>query len=282
MSTFTLANTSTTVQLIPDLSQEQLLAFPAFKNWLSQLTHSLSKQSSPTHPFHSAPYSLESITIQSADRWGPSKRIGFLKLQATIKNVKGTSLPGGIFLRGPAVGMLVILQPDDLPKENQDEKYVLLTVQPRIPCGSLQFVELPAGMVDNGTFKGIAAQEIKEELGIDIPEKELINLSELAFTSEPAQTIEEEDREGQEGLPQAMFPSAGGCDEYIQIFLHEKRVPRSKLKEWEGKFTGLMDQGEMITLKVVKLEDLWLEGARDSKALTAWALYSGLKLKGKL
>ncbi|KAG4426903.1 hypothetical protein IFR05_017614, partial [Cadophora sp. M221] len=74
----------------------------------------------------------------------------------------------------------------------------------------------------------------------------------------------------------------GGCDEYIPIFLHEKRIPREQLKEWTGKLTGLRSEGEKITLKLVKLEDLWLEGARDAKALAAYALYEGLKRSGKL
>lgn len=194
-----------------------------------------------------------------------------MKIQATITNSEGESLPGGIFLRGASVGMLVILQPDDLAGESQEEKHVLLTVQPRVAAGGLQFVELPAGMVDDGTFKGSAAKEIEEELGLKIQEDELVNLSQLAIP----------EKEG-ESCPRAMFPSAGGCDEFIPIFLHEKMIPREQLKEWSGKLTGLREEGEKITLKLVKLEDLWLEGARDAKALAAWALYDGLKRSGKL
>jgi hypothetical protein len=41
------------------------------------------------------------------------------------------------------------------------------------------------------------------------------------------------------------------------------------LDEWTGKLTGLRDEGEKITLKLVRLEDLWWEGARDAKALRA-------------
>lgn len=169
------------------------------------------------------------------------------------------------------MGMLVILQPDDLPSGSQDEKHVLLTVQPRIAAGSLQMVELPAGMVDGSTFVGAAAKEIKEELGLEIPQDDLINLTELAIP----------DAEG-EDMPKAMFPSSGGCDESIPLFLHEKRVPRSTLKEWTGRLTGLRDEGEKITLKLVKVEDLWFEGARDAKALSALALWEGLKRNGKL
>jgi ADP-sugar diphosphatase len=46
--------------------------------------------------------------------------------------------------------------------------------------------------------------------------------------------------------------------------------------------TGLRNEGEKITLKVVKLGDLWKEGARDAKTLSAWALYHGLKKEGKI
>ena len=59
--------------------------------------------------------------------------------------------------------MMVLLQPDDLPQGSPDEKHVLLTVQPRIPAGGLQFVELPAGIVDNGSFRGMAAVAMKDE-----------------------------------------------------------------------------------------------------------------------
>ncbi len=136
--------------------------------------------------------------------------------------------------------MMVLLQPDDLPQGSPDEKHVLLTVQPRIPAGGLQFVELPAGMVEGGTFKGTAATEMKQELDLEIPEEKLINLTELAI---PEKKVEELG----EITPRAMFPSAGGCDEYIQIVLHEMAVPRAQLKEWTGKLTGLRDEGEKVS-----------------------------------
>ncbi|CAG8977252.1 hypothetical protein HYALB_00009349 [Hymenoscyphus albidus] len=254
-TTFTIPDSSVTLELCEGARKEEVLEFPAFKKWYTRIQSNLSLQSQSTHEFHSAPYALTHIQIQSLDRWGP--RIGFIKLTATVKNSKDESLPGSIFLRGASVGMLVILQPDDLSE-----------------AGSLQFLELPAGMEDDGTFKGSAAKEIKEELGLDIPEDQLVNMSELAISQ----------KEGEEEVPRAMFPSAGGCDECIPLFLHEKRVPSEQLKEWTGKLTGLRDEGEKITLKLVKLEDLWWEGARDAKALgaLALALYEGLKRVGRL
>ncbi|RDW66705.1 hypothetical protein BP5796_09454 [Coleophoma crateriformis] len=243
--------------------------------WIRTLQRNLQTQTlDPSHEFHKSPYRLQKITIQSIDRFGGG-RLGFVKLQAEVQNREGESLPGAVFLRGPSVGMLVVLQPDDLPAGSQQENYVLLTVQARVASGGLQFVELPAGMVDGGGFAGAAAKEIKEELGLEIPEDQLTNLTELAMPPAESDAMKE-------SLPRAIFPSAGGCDEFIPIFLHEKRVPRSQLKEWTGRLTGLRDEGEKITLKLVKLEDLWKEGARDAKALCAWALYEGLKKDGKL
>ncbi|KAL2161024.1 hypothetical protein VTH06DRAFT_8737 [Thermothelomyces fergusii] len=74
-------------------------------------------------------------------------------------------------------------------------------------------------------------------------------------------------------LPRAVYPSAGGGDdEYIPIHVHERRVPRERLAEWSGKLTGPRDQGEKITLKLVRMRDLWRERARDAKCLAAVAL----------
>lgn len=238
------------------------------------MTKATRLQTEASHPFHDDAYALRSVTVQSFDLFG-GNRVGFLKLVASVTNTAGESLPAAALLRGPSVAMLVMLIPDDAPP-GSDERYVVLTVQPRIPAGSLGFVELPAGMVDDaGSFKGAAAKEMEEELGITIGEDELTCLSELAAAPEDA------DPEG-EGLPRAMFPSAGGCDEYITIYSYERRIPREQLKEWSGRLTGLRSHGEKITLKVVPMKDLWREGARDAKALGALALWEGLRREKKI
>lgn len=186
--------------------------------------------------------------------------------------------------------MLVVLIPDDQPPDSLDEAYALLTVQPRIATGSLGFVELPAGMMDDeDNFAGVAAREIQEELGLVIKQEELTSLTDKV--AEIRRAREQHDRkttsmdndsavspsQDKETLPFAMYPSAGGCDEYIKILFHERRVPRNTLKEWEGKYGGLRDEGELISLKVVPLEDLWLEGGMDAKALAAVTLYKQYK-----
>ncbi|KAF4553236.1 Hypothetical protein D9617_7g029630 [Elsinoe fawcettii] len=277
MSTFNLKGwePAVHVKLADGLSQEQLLNFPAFKNWTSTLKKSLEQQSKKDHPFHNEPYQLKGIQIQAVDYFGGG-RVGFIKMKAEVKNDKDEHFPGSLFLRGGSVAMLVLLQPDDVSANSEQDKYVILTLQPRIPAGSLSFAEIPAGMLDDsGSFAGGAAKELQEETGLKIKQDELIDMTALALEDDPQQ-------QSGEHLNKAVYPSAGGCDEFIPIFLYQKRIPRSQLQDWQGKLTGLRDHGEKITLKVVKLEDLWREGARDAKSLSALALYNGLKGAGKL
>ena len=68
--------------------------------------------------------------------------------------------------------------------DSETDKQVILTLQPRIPAGSLSLAELPAGMLDDsGTFAGGAAKEIEEETGLKIAENELTDLTALAIPS---------------------------------------------------------------------------------------------------
>jgi ADP-sugar diphosphatase len=170
--------------------------------------------------------------------------------------------------------MLVMLTPDDAPDPApMEHRYVVLTVQPRVPAGSLSFVEIPAGMVDDaGSFKGVAAKEIEEELGMTIHEDELVCLSDLAAEKNSDQTSDT----GDEQMANAMFPSAGGCDEHVTLYSCERRLPRDQIEAWNGRLTGLRSHGEKITLKVVPMQHLWKVGARDAKALSALALWEGL------
>ena len=108
MSTFNLPDTSIPIHLPPDLSEAQLLSFPAFRTWIGTLQQSLSTQQDKSHTFHTAPYKLRQIDIQSVDFFG-GKRIGFLKLKAEVTNDNGEKLPGSVLLRGGSVAMMVNL-----------------------------------------------------------------------------------------------------------------------------------------------------------------------------
>ena len=125
---------------------------------------------------------------------------------------------------------------------------------------------------DSGTFSGGAAKEIAEETGLQVQASELIDMTMLALSN----------ADNEENLQQGVYPSPGGCDEFIPIFLWQKRIPREQLKEWQGKLTGLRNEGEKITLKLTRLEELWKSGGRDGKTLAAWALYEGLRREGQI
>ena len=103
---FTLPQSNLRVNTISDLSQDELVSFPAFKMWLSTLQESLARQSDSSHPFHEDPYHLRQIDIQAIDRFGGG-RLGFIKMKAEVSNGRGEKLPGSVFLRGGSVGMLV-------------------------------------------------------------------------------------------------------------------------------------------------------------------------------
>jgi ADP-sugar diphosphatase len=165
------------VVLTKEISKHQLLNFPAFNTWLATLESSLARQAEPDHPFHNDPYTLRSVTIQSVDYFGPT-RIGFIKLSAVVRNGKNETLPGIVFLRGGSVAILMILRPSD----SKTERWVIMAEQPRIPVGSLTFMEIPAGMLDNeGTFVGAAAKQIAEETGLEIKTRDLKDLTGLAL-----------------------------------------------------------------------------------------------------
>jgi ADP-sugar diphosphatase len=244
-----------TVRLTSNIHKDQLLGFPAFQTWTTTLKSSLARQTQADHPFHSTPYSLKSVTVQSVDYFGidpitQEPKLGFVKIQADVRNKEGDYLPGIAFLRGGSVAMLIILRPSD----SKNERWVIMTEQPRIPAGSLSFLEIPAGMMDrHKSFTSAAVTEIEEETGLKIPPEELRDLTKLAL----------EAAEVPEDLKPAMYSSPGGSDEYIGIMLWEKVMDRQEIENLKGKLTGERTQGEKITVRILNYEDLWKVGARE-------------------
>lgn len=189
---------------------------------------------------------VSAVHFQSVDMFGP--KIGFIKFKASITDKSGKPLPGIVFMRGGCVAMLCVLT-------CKDKKYTVLTVQPRPASGRFDFVEIPAGMLDgSGNFAGVAAKELDEELGLKIDSKDLIDLSEKA------------------GHSRGVFVSPGGTDETIRLFVYEQEVTQDELAAMHGKCTGLLSEGEQITLRVVALDDDILT-IDDGKTIVAYALY---------
>ncbi|CAJ0896813.1 5891_t:CDS:2, partial [Entrophospora sp. SA101] len=163
-----------------------------------------------------------------------------------------------------SVAVLLILRSIDENDPTMKEQ-VVLTYQARIPAPSFSFPEIPAGMLDgSGNFSGKCSDEIKEEIGIEIKEKDLIDLTELAYGDKF----------------RGAYPSPGGSDEFLKLFLCIKEMKKEDVEKLEGKLTGLKDEGENITVRLIKLNELWK--IPDMKALSALALYNALKNEGKI
>lgn len=207
---------------------------------------------------------VHSVDIQSVDLFGPTN-VGFLKLKADITK-DGKFVPGICFIRGDSVGILVVLRCEGL-------EYLLLTVQPRPAVGSAGFVEIPAGMVDaSGKFVGQAAVEIEQETGYKITETDLTDLS----TSWCGSPSDPHDGAGADD-PVSYALSPGGCDECMQFFLHRRDVTPDELTALEGKATGVIEEGEVIKLKVTLL-DRHARRIPDGKTQIALGLYRELQL----
>jgi len=201
---------------------------------------------------------ISSILIQSIDMFGP--RVGFIKFKAEA-TVDGKFVPGIVFMRGGAVAILVVL------KNKDDGKYYTLIVrQPRIAVGKDNLPEIPAGMLDgDGNFAGVAAKEMKEETGLALETKDLIDMTQLAYGDK---------------FP-GMFPTCGGSDEFNRLFLYRKEMSGDEINGMQGKLTGVAEEGEMIKLQIIPFDDLW-QVSPDAKALAALCLHDNLIAEGEI
>lgn len=231
--------------------------------YVSSVTHDQATKALQSEPFQnwvqnasqkrgSKQIEIHSVELQSVDMFGPS-RVGFVKLNSHCTLIDGKTehehrLPGICFLRGSSVGILVKLHCRDDGKD-----YSLLVEQPRIPIGEVCTLELPAGMIDpgSGTIGGVAAKEMKEECGLDIHEKDLTDLTQLAFSDRATR---------------GMCPSPGGCDEFIRLMYYERSVTMKELDTMRGRLGGLAEEGEVITLQIVEFDSIW-QTCSDAKAL---------------
>ena len=217
---------------------EMALKSRVYKDWVLSLDDS---------------FEITSIYIQAVDFHGKPaiKRVMFVRLYVTFMTPNGPDRRVAE-LRGGSCGFLGILTCEGVD-------YTVLVKQSRLPVGKRNLAELPAGMIDRGTFVGAMMREIKEELGFEFKEDELINLN---------KGISQKDN--------GIDMSPGLLDEEICFYLGRREVTREELEELQGKATGVAAEGEYITLWIVPLSEL-VHATYDAKVFVALALYHHFK-----
>ena len=233
---------------------------PAFNNWKNKLQTNFGDQ-------------LKSINIMDIFPFGPAKsaKAGFVMANATISRPRTNNAsktiqpPGFAFIRGGAVAILPILH------NESGDKFVLTTIQPRVPGGESAYEEIPAGMLDaEESFIGVAAKEMKEETTLDVKKEDLFPLS-------------------------LIYPSIGGCDENIKIFLYQAKMTNIEIEKLQGIATGNLAENETIHLKIRPYDEFKAEcmrssestlnapvGISDAKAQVALGMYELMLQLGKI
>jgi 8-oxo-dGTP pyrophosphatase MutT (NUDIX family) len=239
--------TITRSNIVPSEHFEKALASKTFQEWLSNFDH--------------INLEIKSIEIRDVDMFTPNL-VGFIKFNSmTVVRKTQQLIPGIVFMRSPAVSVLILLVC------NNDIKVVGVR-QPRVPIGKSEYLELPAGMLDESrAFKGKIAKEMFEETGIEIEpnSRNLVDLSSLVFGS------------NDNGPDVDMGPSVGGCNETIKLFLYVKKVSKEYMETLDKRIIENKEHNtyEKITVELVTLQHAW-RVFKDSKALSSLLYFQNL------
>ena len=205
---------------------------PKFSRWLEKLK---------------IEFAIEEVMINKVHFFRGKPGFIFAEAKGTYRDSNSPVL-GITLIRGDSVAILPILYAPD------GKTYTLVLHQARIAIADPDFVEIPAGMLDEGVFVNKAIEELKEEIGDDflITEKDLI----------PLDTI---------------YPSPGGCDEEIQIFAFEYHMTWEGIHSLEGRHSGSALENEHIVIEVIPIEELPFKASRDMKARMAHYAWCAMK-----
>lgn len=180
-----------------------------------------------------------------------SNKANFMSIEVNAKDYRERFVPGYVFLRGPAVAILFLIQ------DEYGNKFIIETEQARLPIGQAACRESPAGMIDkDNNICGTAISEVKEEIGIeDLNESDLVKLG-------------------------SYWSSQGGIDEQMHCYLLPLKMKSKDIATLQGKNTGIgEDEKEYITVVVSKYDGNFK--STDSKTLAMQTFYKNLQDSGK-
>jgi 8-oxo-dGTP pyrophosphatase MutT (NUDIX family) len=198
-------------------------------------------------------FQVKHIYLQAVNFRGKASaaNVLFVRMEITTEKPHGQVVE----LRGGTAVMLPIFT---VGEGEFGQRFTVLVKQARLATGNYELVELPAGMIDGGTFGGAAARELQEELGVTFREDELVDLT-----------------------PQGgIYLSPGLLDEQAKFYLVKREISLEELNALQGKATGAVHENEQITLWVVPLENV-VKQTRDAKVFIALHLHLLYELSRK-
>lgn len=221
---------------------EKAKTCPQFLDWLSKQHEDLNYQS---------------IEIDAVTKFGDRPGLIHITTQVTFHKKPSKRI---VFIRGGSVGVLLLVKSIETSKV-----YTIYVRQPRNAVGAIDFIEIPAGMLDGATgtlaSSGVAVKELQEEADLTILPEDLVHLLQ-------------------------MIPSAGGCDEWIDLFLVFLSAKDSYIQGLIGKKTGELGSDEQITLGIAEFSEfemMCLDGrCKDAKAMCAIFAIKSLVEQGKI
>lgn len=213
---------------------ESVCKSPKFIKWLNE--------------FNLEEIDMTEFIITDVNFFGPvhPNRLGFVKgYGKACDKITKDAIPAIAFLRGGAIAVLIVVKVKETGK-----LHVLLCSQLRFPVGR-SMMEACAGMIDNRTKNviGVVFDEVRQETGFILTEESLMDLGKI-------------------------FPSPGGCDEYIQLYAWETEISEEEFHEKQRNVYG-EGAHERIKLTFHDFEefDQLLDEIGDVKAECCWRRY---------
>eukprot|EP00551_Chaetoceros_affinis_P017480 CAMPEP_0203687632 /NCGR_PEP_ID=MMETSP0091-20130426/621_1 /ASSEMBLY_ACC=CAM_ASM_001089 /TAXON_ID=426623 /ORGANISM="Chaetoceros affinis, Strain CCMP159" /LENGTH=248 /DNA_ID=CAMNT_0050557025 /DNA_START=78 /DNA_END=824 /DNA_ORIENTATION=- len=156
-------------------------------------------------------------------------------------------------LRSSSVGILVALRCVE-----DDTVWSVLVDQPRLNVGAVSALELPVAYLDEdkNILVGPQAKEVEEVCGVSMKVSDLINLSQSAYENNSIYNAS------------GLCPSLGNSSEFVKILYARKNIKKTQMKIIRKRLSQMREEGAVMSLRVVPLEDVWKVSA-DMKVVCA-------------